>query len=297
MTYEDYLEWLSEARSFVAEWHQPHLKPRLDEPLVRHWQSANGAENLLAMMWSGNSYQESWARQIHDRVGEIIGASSDAWKYQLPFYSNVYGNFFRPPNGQFVLNVIIVTPSRVPMRLWPAGRPRVSESPLCPPGQPLPAFQQRSITLSGLAAGLQIDLNSAVWADRALRRDANLKVATTRIRRCFHPWHATVRRLFLADFDNVEDILAITRGEPPACRFRQVTGELLGRVGMPKIQLHRVNEQGNMDVLQLQTSHASGLLVDMRWSHQPFESLMLSEPQQGFSLRETTKFKQKLIPS
>jgi hypothetical protein len=191
-----------------------------------------------------------------------------------------------------VIDIVIVTPSRVPLRLWQKREP-IEEGWGFPPPRPDVAFQQKTVKLIGMSRPLTINFDSVAWAEYDLKRKVELTVMNVRIRRRFKAIPFYVQRLFLADFERDVDI--VLGEQVPAMLDPHVRGSLVGRVGTGMLQFLRLDDQGQLDVLFLGTSYASGLLTEIRWSNQSFKSIMLSDPYFAPALNETIRYGRRLI--
>ena len=293
MTREEYSQWLLIAHRLHAEWADPRGIPHVDDPVFHRWASADGQESHSIFAWSGARYCEAWANRIWERIGDAIHPDGGAWRFQQPFYAEILSKFFRPAR-RYTFNTIMVTPSRLPLRLWTGmGRPTILETTILPRYEPSPEYQGKSIELIGMSEPLDLCMENALWVRRPGTGRQHL--IATASRRVFRPWRHMVKRLFQVDFTDQEDIEALESWMVPAVRESWLSGHMPGRVGMAMVQLLRLDESGMIDLLLLEVSHASGLLVDIRWSRSSLAWIIMSDPYFAAALQAAIDSRSRLI--
>jgi hypothetical protein len=282
---EELLEWKAEAAQLVNELDTVHLLHRIDVPSIGAWQSKNGLENHQIYAWSGNAYSpELHFQRLYDRIGEAISADRRIWQYQAPFFSQAFGKFFTP-EFPYLLNAIFVTPTRVPMKYWPAAGRQPIEQSREPCDRQL-SDRQNGIpfTFTELSVPLKLRLEDIAWADFALQRVASPQLASMWTLRSWGRWYFPVQRIFQADFSG-PDMLALEAGAIPALRDPRVTGTRPGRVDLSMFQLFRLKHDGEGDLLFFEVMHRSGLMVDIRASRQELGSVVMPDPYFGPAIR------------
>jgi hypothetical protein len=293
----EYRNWEAEAREFLTRWKRVDHVPTLQTPMHHRWESATGDESNTLIAWSREQYDHAWTDRIHERIGAAILADPGLWKYQKPFYGEIYRKFFNPPDGRFVFNAVIVTPDRLPMRLWKkliTGRERIEEVTIVK-GKVAPTRPNAGFTLTGMSFPLEISLEHAVWARQPKDGKQKCSFAVAHTQRNYKGLRLTVKRLCQVDFADENETSLLKNGKIPALEEDWVKGKEDGRVMAPMVQLFRVDECGETDLLVLETSFASGALVDIRWSHQDLAPFLNPHPYYAAALNAACSSKEKLI--
>lgn len=289
--------WQEQASELLATWRRPTGLPWLDAPRVSRWTSLSQLERHILVGWSwttDHSFDHSWSDRVLDCIAAELSIDRGAWRWQRPFYCHALSSFFTPTCHPALLSGVLVTPSRVPMRLWSAqGRRPILEVPDPLPNW-LPAHSGELIEILGLCNEHQLPSDFLLWTERSGLSTQNLHLARRQYQRTFLPHVYSVTRLYQAHRDADADAL-VTGMVPGLAETWRKEGDT-GRVHAPMIHFLRLDALGFIDLLLFELDGCSGRMIDMRWSRQPFASLILSDPYFAPVFAALSASKERLIP-
>lgn len=265
-----HFELLRDAKWLCSEWTVSARWPVAPIPWHVHWEDAHSPDSHTVMAWTDGGFDPSWMGHTLDAIREACILRSEIWTRQIPYFADFIGRFFCPNGNKSRLQMISVTPSRVPKSMWSKrGRPILEESL-----GPTPRLQSHQEPLKViLDEPLILPINGLLWADRG---NTKAQVAVVHAGRRFNGKHSHYWRAF--EYDHDRDSAALSAGSVPAVADSVVgTGDAV-RTHAPMIQLWKLDDKGWVDLLNLETSRDSGLMADIRWTHQRFADLMEHDP-------------------
>lgn len=289
-----YQAWLEAAELLIEDWRSSARIPRIEKPLLHRWVSADARESHTVIAWRNDAFQASWCGRIHDVVREACVSDRSVWKYQRPFYEQVFASVFGARDAAFVFNAVVVTPTRQPRHQWPkSGRPALIEH-FEPKAIQRPRREIRKpLELVVRTTTLKIPIENIVWAERPIEVRRGLQVMEAVSHRQWLSHRMSFTRLFEANHEaDVADLMSNT---VPALGEAMVEIDGVDRTHAPMIQLWRLDKLGWMCVVNLVLSRDSGRMVDLRQSRWSFEAVMKQDPYFAPALVETLAVGQPLF--
>lgn len=270
-------ENLQYAKDLVDWWSHPQRAFTEARPRLHYWRSADGVDSDTVMGWSGGAYDDDWYRAIHEAIGDACVSDREAWMWQASVMARVFHEFFTPTNRlPAFLNLVSITPSRVPRRLWRSqGRPTLDERLRL-----LPRLQTHAQPIRlALADPMALSVAGLLWAERPGARRKDLKIAVAKADRWFEGKRSLYFRFFEVDLES--DAEALMANSVPA-----VADTLVGegdhmRTHAPMIQLWKLYSSGMADLINLEASRDSGRMADIRCTSQRFADLVTHDPHYG----------------
>jgi len=249
-------------------------------PHQHMWVSPNGLECHLVTLWRGGAFDDSWSQTIYDSVCDLCFGSGQTRARQRRPFQEVCDRFFlapKPGGRRDVLNVVCVTPTRLPKDLWPSlGREVVTER-----AEDLPEWlgameNNQRVKLSGLASRVEIPLTALRWSRRNASSSGGMNLVRSLAMRRLGGRPTLTYRLFEADEETEQ--LEVLGGAIPALWSARTAIRGHVRTHAPMVQLMRIEEGGMVDLLMLETIGDSGEIIDIRWGRNRLDTIVLPDP-------------------
>lgn len=280
-------EWTEDAWRLIRQWAVPGGAPCIETPIQSRWESDDGRETTTTLMWSGDLFETGWDSYIYGAVRDACVSDRGVWKWQWPAYQESIRRFFGNRGSPAVVNLILVTPTRVPRFLWKfQGRPTMHEYMIPNPSWVAKADKARAISIPGLSFELKVPLSEMVWWGRRDVSRRDLRLAQVEIRRWCQdgPKHYRINMGRAFEANPELDADAFVSGTVPVMQDLMSGSGLTTRTHAPMIQFVRLDRFGQIDLLMFETSRDSGQLVDIRWARQPFDSFVVLDPYFGTAI-------------
>lgn len=266
----DYPQILHDGVELFQRWHARRAMPRFDSPRLHEWQPADGTSANVAIAWSGSSWSPRLVVLINQVIAEFCVDEPDSWSRQYIASAEFFGSFFGPNRRPSSLNLVTVTPSRIPKELWPAlGRPVLRESqsliPKC-------LISDAPLTAESLLDAPPIPMNRLRWAPRPGTSRNRLRVALVKAQRNNEGTGMTYTRAFL--YDREFDADSVMAGQVPAVADTVDGVGGIVRVHSPMVQYWRLFSDGSVEVINFGLCRGSGLLTDFRWTRGALDTVI-----------------------
>lgn len=266
---------LQDASDLFQRWHLRRDVPRFDRPRLHEWQPPDGSNANVAIAWSGNCCSSRLIKSANQVITRSCANESDLWIRQYVSSTEFIASFFGPSRRPSALNLVTVTPSRLPRHKWPLfGRPVLHESQsfvsrYASPDAPLIA--------KSLADAPPIHVNRLRWAPRPAASRDHLRIAVVKAQRNNEGTGITYTRAFL--YDRLLDADAVMDGHVPAVSETVDLADGGIRVNSPMVQYWRFFANGSVEVINFGLSRRSGLLTDVRWTRSSLDTIMIQAPE------------------
>jgi hypothetical protein len=250
------------------------------------WESLDGVESHSFIVWPGGGSSPPEFDWVHDFIGDACVRNRAAWSFQRSPMREVFEGWFGTRRSQVRLSMVIVTPSRLPSGQWhTAGRPSILQQP--EPGMVLGrASRHVPVSLGGTVPRIAVATDRFAWAARTLL-DARRLFVHGKVLRVVGPYLFQLNRLFEVGDDRADDVLHALSGRVPAVEESLSRVADRWRTRSPMIHFLRLDGQGVIDLLLLETSRDSGELAQIRWGRQSLESFLMHDPYYAAALCAT----------
>ncbi|MGD9790595.1 MAG: hypothetical protein AB7Q00_12660 [Phycisphaerales bacterium] len=282
-------EFLEIAEDVHGEWSVSSRWPNLQLPEMAFWFDPLGLDEHTLIAWSSVGYEARWTPSITDVIARACVDDSAAWKWQRKYFGEIMGEFFNAGDANCSrLNLVTITPSRVPNSIWYSqGRPRLRESfgpvTLQDPSKPICIRACHTI---------EVPVADLLWSEGD---SAKLPLAIVKGSRFYTGSHSFYWRALKYDHDR--DATDLQKGRIRALSATVDGDGLHARVNAPMIQLWKLYDRDTVELVNIETSRASGRVIDIRWTYQRFGEFLAHDPYYAMPMLELIRRKSRRLIS
>jgi hypothetical protein len=260
-------------------------------PIRHDWDSAVLSDCHTVLLWSGNQYVTSWGAHVFGAVGEACGFHGPQWQQQAQGLSDYAGRVFGIRDDDALLEVVMVTPSRIPRSAWASqGRVAIVESAFSSPKLSqhflaAPRAKVQSLRLAAWQVPATLSLGRVLWHAGEHAPVSSLRVVNVAVRRVWKEHRFLTTKLF--EIPEWRDASTVANGEVPwlAALTRPIPQGI--RTHAPMVHFLRIYRNGMCDTLLVELDGGTGLVIDVRVTCQSLESLLLPDPYLGAAIAAT----------